>query len=104
MTGKTRPRLFKEIRPDIDEAFNWCEKAGDQGLYLAKWYMGVLNAKGGPNHPADYSEAYFWLTKGGLKSGAVFAQKVAKQSTDAQLTEIEKRPPIFIPTTWSCFT
>ena len=53
MTGKTRPRLFKEIKPDIDEAFNWCEKAGDQGLYLAQWYMGVFNAKGGPNHPAD---------------------------------------------------
>jgi tetratricopeptide (TPR) repeat protein len=82
---------------DIDEAFHWCEDAGDQGLYLAEWYMGVLNAKGGPNHPADYSEAYFWLTTGGLKSGAVFLQKAGKHLTDAQRAEIEKRAGNFHP-------
>jgi tetratricopeptide (TPR) repeat protein len=82
---------------DVDDAYNWCEKAADQGLYLAEWYMGVLNAKGGPNHPTDYSEAYFWLTTGGLKSAAVFLQKVGKHLTDAQRAEIEKRATNFHP-------
>ena len=82
---------------DIDEAFNWCEKAADQGLYLAQWYMGVLEAKGGPGHAPDYAEAYFWLTTGGLKSGAVFLQKVGKHLTDAQRAEIEKRAANFHP-------
>jgi TPR repeat protein len=82
---------------DIDEAFNWCEKAADQGLYLAEWYMGVLNAKGGPNHPADYSEAYFWLTAGGLKTGAVFVQKVGKHLTPTERADIEKRAANFHP-------
>ena len=82
---------------DLDQAFNWCEVAADHGMYLAEWYMGVLNAKGGPNHPADYPEAYFWLTKGGLKSGAVFLQKVAHHLTPAQRAEIEKRAANFHP-------
>jgi tetratricopeptide (TPR) repeat protein len=82
---------------DVDDAYNWCERAADQGLYLAEWYMGVLNAKGRPNHPADYSEAYFWLTTGGLKSGAVLVQKVGSHLTPAQRTEIEKRAANFHP-------
>jgi len=82
---------------DIDEAFNWCEKAADQGLYLAQWYMGVLDARAGPNHPADYAEAYFWLTNGGLKSGAVFLQKVGKHLSDPQRAEMEKQAASFRP-------
>ena len=82
---------------DIDEAFNWCEKGGDQALYLAQWYIGVLNARGGPGHPPDYAEAYFWLTAGGLKSGAVFLKKVGQHLTDAQRAEIEKRAATFHP-------
>ena len=82
---------------DVDEAFNWCEKAADQGLNLAQWYMGVLNAKGSQSHPADYAEAYFWLTSGGLQSGAVFLQKVGKHLNDSQRTEIEKRAANFHP-------
>ena len=88
---------------DIDEAFNWCERAADQALYLAEWYMGVLNAKGGPNHPVDYAEAYFWLTNGGLKSGAVFLQKVGKHLSAAQRAEIEKRAANFHPSPMELF-
>jgi tetratricopeptide (TPR) repeat protein len=82
---------------DIDDAFNWCEKAADKALYRAEWYMGVLNAKGGQNHPADYSEAYFWLSTGELKAGAVFLQKVGKHLSDAERAEIEKRVANFHP-------
>src|ERR1700690_577808 len=88
---------------DIDEAFNWCEKAADQAMYRAEWYMGVLNAKGGPNHPVDFSEAYFWLTTGGLPAGAVFRQKVGKHLTDAQRAEIEKRAAKFHPNPMELF-
>ncbi len=90
-------------QPDLDEAFNWCERAADQALYRAEWYIGVLNAKGGPNHPPDYSEAYFWLTNGGLKSGEVFRQKVAGHLTDAQRAEIEKRAAKFHPSAMELF-
>ncbi len=84
-------------KPELDEAFHWCELAADQGLYLAEWYLGVLNAKGGPNHVPDHAEAYFWLSAGGLKSGAVFRDKVGKHLADAQRAEIEKRAAAFHP-------
>ncbi len=84
-------------KPELDEAFHWCELAADQGLYLAQWYLGVLNAKGGPNHAPDYAEAYFWLCNGGLQAGSVFREKVGKHLTDAQRADIEKRAAAFRP-------
>ena len=99
--GKDDPQSpitpVQATQSDLDEAFNWCENAADQGLYLAEWYMGVLNARGGPNHPTDYSEAYFWLTAGGLKTGAVFVQKVGKHLTPTERADIEKRAAKFHP-------
>lgn len=84
-------------KSDVDEAFRWCERGANQGLYLAQWYIGVLNARGSATHPPNYADAYFWLTNGGLKAGAIFRQKVGKHLTDAQRTELEQRAANFHP-------
>ena len=84
-------------KPELDEAFHWCELAADQGLYLAQWYLGVLNARGGQSHPPDYAEAYFWLSNGKLPAGAIFRKKVGNHLSDLQRAEIEKRASAFRP-------
>lgn len=84
-------------KADVDAAFVWCVAGGDQGLYLAAWYAGVLNARGGQDHTPDFAESYFWLLNGNLQAGAVFKQKVGKHLTAAQRSEIEKRAAAFRP-------
>lgn len=84
-------------KADIDDAFLWCERGGDRGMYLAAWYAGVLNARGSATHPPNYSDAYFWLMKGDLRAGAAFRQKVMQHLTSAQRTEIQQRASKFAP-------
>jgi tetratricopeptide (TPR) repeat protein len=103
LTGADKDDLASPILPirgpkvDIDEAFRWCERGANQGMYLAAWYAGVLNARGSPGHPPDYSEAYFWLSNAGLRAGTAFRQKIGKHLTASQRAEIEKRAANFHP-------
>ena len=84
-------------KADIDEAFRWCERAGDRGMYRAAWFAGVLNAKGSADRAPNYEDAYFWLANGGLPAGAVFREKVGMRLTPAKRAEMEKLASGFHP-------
>ena len=84
-------------KADIDEAFRWCERAGDRGMYRAAWFAGVLNAKGSADRAPNYEDAYFWLTNGGLQAGTVFREKVGTHLTAVKREELEKLAAGFHP-------
>jgi TPR repeat protein len=99
--GKDAPEspnmAIQSNKAALDEAFRWCERGGDLGLTHAAWYAGVLNARGGPGHPPDFAEAYFWLSTGGRKADDAFRQEVGKHLTQAQRAALEKRAASFRP-------
>jgi tetratricopeptide (TPR) repeat protein len=82
---------------NIDQAFIWCERGGNRGMYRAAWYTGVLNARGSATHPANLAEAYFWLTNGSLNAGKTFREKVGSRLTATQRALIEKLSAGFRP-------
>ncbi len=84
-------------KADIEEAYHWCVRGGNRGLYRAAWFAGVLNAKGSSDHPPNYEDAYFWLTNGGLPAGATFREKVGMHLTATQRAELEKLSAGFRP-------
>jgi len=101
-----RQSPFAPIRgstADIDEAFRWCERAGDRGLTEAAWDAGVLNAKGSLARAPNYADAYFWLTYGGLQAGEVFRENVGTHLTAAKRAEMEKLAAGFRPDAMTLF-
>jgi tetratricopeptide (TPR) repeat protein len=88
---------LKGASTSIDEAFRWCVRGGNRGLYHAAWYAGILNARGSEKHPVNFAEAYFWLVNGNIDAGKVFRQKVANHLTEAQRTQVEKLAGAFRP-------
>jgi len=81
----------------VDEAYRWCERAGDRGLYMSAWYAGVLNARGSTGRAPNYEDAYFWLANSRLRSGVVFREKVGAHLTAARRAELEKLAADFHP-------
>jgi len=101
--GLTKDNLSSPISPlkgtstSIDEAFRWCTRGGNRGMYHAAWYAGVLNARGSERHPVNFAEAYFWLLNGNIDAGKIFRQKVANHLTSGQRAQVEKLAGAFRP-------
>lgn len=81
----------------IDEAFKWCDAAAKHGDRFSQQRLGIFYAKGTAELKPDYEKAYFWLSR--LNAGQTFRDKVGKNLTPEQRTEIEKRSNDWTPPT-----
>ena len=68
-----------DIKRDIKKSYYWCQKAADNGIAEAQYYIGLAYAAGQYGYPYDLGKAHEWLSRAasqGLNQAKIILKEV----------------------------